>query len=278
MDPTPALFDMDAVTLHHARANGFGRDALFLHKFAASEVLERLKDVNRTFTDAVFVGWQGAFWAAEVGLPARFIPDAEILDLEAESCDLIVHCLSLHWANDPVGQLIQMRRALRPDGLMIAVLFAGETLKELRHALTQAEAETRGGISPRVAPMADLRGLGALLQRAGFGLPVADVEPVRVAYESPWHLMRELRAMGEANAVAARLRGFSRRDVFVRMAQIYAQQFCEDGRMMATFELAFLTGWAPSETQQKPLRPGSAQTRLADALGVVEFDPNQKKT
>lgn len=275
MDPTPALFDVNALTKHRKRA--VSQDALFLHKFAASEVLERLKDVNRTFTDAVFIGWQGSFWTEETGIEARVIPDAEVLDLEPESCDLIVHCLCMHWASDPVGQLIQMKRALRPDGLMIAVMFAGETLRELRLALTQAEAEVSGGISPRVAPMAELRGLGALLQRAGYGLPVADIEPLRVAYETPWHLMRELKAMGEANPLAARKKQFSRRDMFVRMAQIYAEQFCEEGRMMATFELAFLTGWAPSEIQQKPLRPGSAQTRLADVLGVTEMGEDGKK-
>lgn len=275
MDPTPALFDVSALTRQRNRARS--GDALFLHKFAASEVSERLKDVNRTFTDPVFIGWQGGFWAEETGIDARVIPDADVLDLEPESCDLIVHCLSLHWAGDPVGQLIQMKRALRPDGLMIAVMFAGETLQELRAALTRAEADVSGGISPRVAPMAELRALGALLQRAGFGLPVADIEPVRVAYETPWHLMRELRAMGETNVLAARSKRFSRRDMFVRMAQIYAEQFCEDGRMMATFDMAFLTGWAPSETQQKPLRPGSAQVRLADVLGVTEMGEDGKK-
>ena len=275
MDPTPALFDQDALSRSRARVKD--DDALFLHKFAASEVSERLKDVNRRFTDAVFVGWQGAFWARETGVDARVIPDADVLDLEPESCDLIVQCLGLHWAGDPVGQLIQMKRALRPDGLMIAVMFAGDTLTELRQALTQAEAEVVGGISPRVAPMAELRALGALLQRAGFGLPVADIESLRVAYETPWHLMRELRAMGEGNVIAARAKRFARREVFVRMAQIYGEQFCEDGRMMATFELAFLTGWAPSETQQKPLRPGSAQTRLADVLGVTEMGEDGKK-
>lgn len=272
---TPALFDPKAVETHRARATE--EDALFLHKFAASEVSERLKDVNRTFTDAVFVGWQGRMWAKEIGLMPRFIPDAEVLDLEPGSCDLIVHCMGLHWSNDPVGQLIQMRRALRPDGLMIAVMFAGETLDELRQSLTQAEAEVTGGISPRVAPMAELRGLGGLLQRAGYGLPVADVEPVRVAYETPWHLMRELRAMGEANAMTARVKGFAKRAVFVKMAEVYAHDYCEDGRMMATFELAFLTGWAPSDTQQKPLRPGSATTRLADFLGATEMGEDGEK-
>lgn len=269
MDQTPALFDTNALAAHRVRVQD--EDALFLHSFAASEVSERLKDINRSFTDVTFVGWASSFFAKQLGIDARIIPDADVLDLAPESCDLIVHCMSLHWANDPVGQLIQMRRALRPDGLMIAVLFAGETLDELRQSFTKAEAELRGGLRPRIAPMAEVRGLGGLLQRAGFGLPVADIEPVRVAYETPWHLMRELRAMGETNALSDRAKGFARRDVFVRMAEIYAQTYCEDGRMMATFELAFLTGWAPSETQQKPLRPGSATVRLADFLGATEM-------
>lgn len=275
MSQTPALFDQTA--LHTQRLRVQNDDALFLHKLAASEVSERLKDVNRTFTDRVFVGWQAPLFTQELGLDGRIIPDADVLDLEPNSCDLIVHCMSLHWSNDPVGQLIQMRRALRPDGLMIAVMFAGETLNELRQSLTQAEAELRGGISPRVAPMAEVRGLGALLQRAGYGLPVADIEPLSVAYETPWHLMRELRGMGETNALSDRVKAFTPRSLFVRMAEIYARDYCVDGRMMATFELAFLTGWAPSDTQQKPLRPGSATVRLADFLGATEMGEDGEK-
>jgi len=273
---TPALFDPKAISAHRAR--GVDENALFLHKFAASEVSERLKDINRTFTDPVFIGWQGPFWASHIDLTPRFIPENDLLDLEPQSCDLIVHCMGLHVSNDPVGQLIQMRRALRPDGLMIAVMFAGETLNELRQSLTTAEAEITGGISPRIAPMAEVRGLGALLQRAGYGLPVADIEPLRVAYETPWHLMRDLRAMGETNPMHARLKTFSRRDLFLKMAEIYARDYSEDGRVMATYEIAFLTGWAPSETQQKPLRPGSATTRLADFLGSKELDEDGKET
>jgi SAM-dependent methyltransferase len=271
----PTLFDPEAIATHRARAGNEG--ALFLHKFAASEVAERLKDVNRTFSDIVFIGWQARMWARETHLMPKLVPNADVLNLKAESCDLIVNCMDLHWANDPVGQLIQMRRALRPDGLMIAVMFAGKTLDELRHSFTKAEAEMTGGISPRVAPMADLRALGALLQRAGYGLPVTDIESVRVAYKTPWHLMRELRAMAETNAMVSRKKNFTQRNVFMKMAEVYKRKYCEDGRIMATFELAFLTGWAPSDTQQKPLRPGSATTRLADFLGATELGEDGKK-
>ena len=272
---TPSLFDPKAVAIHRNRAKDEG--ALFLHKFAASEVSEKLKDVNRTFSDVVFIGSQTKMWARETSLMPHFIPNTEVLGLKPESCDLIVNCMNLHWSNDPVGQLIQMRRALRPDGFMIAVMFAGKTLIELRQSITKAEAEVSGGASPRVAPMADLRGLGTLLQRAGYGLPVADIEPVNVNYKTSWHLMRELRAMGESNAMVSRSKGFTRRRLFEKMAELYASEYYKDGRIMATFELAFLTGWAPSDTHQKPLRPGSANTRLADFLGTTELGEDGKK-
>jgi SAM-dependent methyltransferase len=272
---TPYLFDPKTVAIHGSRVKD--EDALFLHKFAASEVSEKLKDVNRTFSDVVFIGPQAQMWARETSLMPHFIPNTEVLGLKPESCDLIVNCMNLHWSNDPIGQLIQMRRALRPDGFMIAVMFAGKTLSELRQSITKAEAEVSGGVSPRVAPMADLRGLGTLLQRTGYSLPVADIEPVHVTYETPWHLMRELRAMGESNAMVSRSKGFTRRSVFEKMAEIYAGEYCKDGRIIATFELAFLTGWAPSHTHQKPLRPGSANTRLADFLGTVELGEDGKK-
>ena len=275
-DMPPALFDRDLLALRRGRVRS--KDALFLHEQGADLVQERLLDVNRRFTDICFVGWQGQFWAEMLGLDARVIADTETLDLEPESCDLIVHCLCLHWANDPVGQLIQMRRALRPDGLMIAVLFSGDTLHELRHALTQAEAEVLGGIRPHIAPMADLRGLGALLQRAGFALPVADNLRLDVSYGDVLGLMRDLRAMGETNILADRGPGYLRKDVMARMSEVYHRDNADGDRLKATFELAFLTGWAPADSQQKPLRPGSAQSRLADALGVPEFSETGKKT
>ena len=166
---------------------------------------------------------------------------------------------------------MQIRRALRPDGLMIAALFGGRTLHELRSSLAEAEVHTTGGLSPRVAPMGDIRDLGALVQRAGFAMPVADSERFEVSYRSPLHLMRELRAMGETNILAQRRRVPLRRDTLARACEIYASSFpAEGGRITATFEIVFLTGWAPAEGQPKPLRPGSATARLADALGSSE--------
>ena len=267
MTQPPALTDRIALTLHRARAR---RDALFLHEIARDEVQDRLELVNRTFTDVAVVTpfpqvWEGAFPVA------RIVPEDEVLDLTEASHDLIVHAMALHWSNDPVGQIIQCARALRPDGLFMAVCFGGQTLQELRAALGQAEIAETGGLSPRIAPMGELRDLGALLQRAGLALPVADSLPLTVSYQTPLHLMRELRAMGEGNALAARLRHPTRRGVLLRAAQIYAESYpAEDSRVSATYELIFLHGWAPHDSQQKPLRPGSAAARLAEALGTTE--------
>jgi hypothetical protein len=178
--------------------------------------------------------------------------------------------------NDLPGALVQIRRCLRPDGLFLACLLAGRTLTELRTSLATAEAEIDGGASPHVAPFADLRDLGALLQRAGFALPVADLEPLTVRYSSMFALIADLRAMGGGNALIERRKTPLKRSIFVRAAEIYAERFADpDGRVRATFELAFLSGWVPHESQQKPLKPGSAQMRLAEALGVKEGDPNK---
>lgn len=179
--------------------------------------------------------------------------------------------MCLHWSDDPVGQLIQARRALRPDGLFLGVMFGGETLHELRTALAQAESDLYGGLSPRVAPMAEIRDLGALLQRAGYALPVADSVRLTASYASPLHLMQELRFMGEGNALHSRRRTPASRALFARACEIYVEAFgTDDGRVPATFELIVLTGWAPDASQPQPLRPGSASKRLADALGTEE--------
>jgi SAM-dependent methyltransferase len=201
---------------------------------------------------------------------ARMIPDDEVLALDSGAHDLVIHAMCLHWANDPVGQLIQCRRALRPDGMLLALTPGGQTLHELRAALGQAEIEATGGLSPRVVPMGEIRDLGGLLQRAGLALPVADSWPLRVSYDSALHLMRDLRAMGETNALANRLRRPTRRTVLLRAAQIYAESFADRDRITATFEIVTLTGWAPDASQPQPLRPGSAAARLADALGTRE--------
>ena len=173
--------------------------------------------------------------------------------------------------NDLPGALVQIRRTLKPDGLFVGCLLGGATLTELRQAFTQAEAEIEGGASPRVAPFADLRDLGSLMQRAGFALPVTDVETMTVRYADPFGLMRDLRGMGLSNSLTDRRRTPLKRATLLRAAQIYAERFADpDGRVRATFETVWLSGWAPHESQQKPLRPGSAKTRLADALGVRE--------
>jgi SAM-dependent methyltransferase len=260
MDP-PRLVDPAALARNRARAT-----ALFLQALAADEVEERLAMVNRAFTAPAVVTPFPAVWAPR--LPgARIVPDAPVLDLAPGAHDLVIHALALHWADDPVGQVVQAARALRPDGLFLATLFGGQTLAPLRAALAEAEAAATGGLSPRVLPMAEIREAGALLQRAGLALPVADMVPFDVDYPDPIALMRDLRAMGEGNALAGRLRRPTRRAVIADAAARYAAACgTAGGRVTARFEVIVLTGWAPHESQQKPLRPGSAVARLADAL------------
>lgn len=266
---TPQLTDRPALTRNRARAR---RDALFLHEEAVIEVQERLLPVNRQFTQPAIVTPFAEIWAGV--LPgARIVPDAEVLDLQPGAHDLVVHAMALHWANDPVGQLVQCRRALRPDGLFLGFLLGGQTLHELRAALAEAEAAETGGLSPRVLPMAEIRDLGGLLQRAGLNLPVADAFTRTASYRDAIHLMHDLRAMGEASALAARPRHFSRRGVLAQAAARYGAAFgTPDGRIPATFEVICLTGWAPHDSQQKPLRPGSAIARLEDALKAAKPD------
>jgi SAM-dependent methyltransferase len=260
MQNPPILTDLAALARNRARATD-----PFLQAEALADVQERLAEVNKVFTAPAVVTPFGDLWRK--GLPgARIVADAEMLDLAENSHDLVIHALGLHWANDPVGQLVQCRRALKPDGLLLALTFGGHTLHELRSALAQAETEVTGGLSPRVLPMAEIRDLGGLLQRAGLALPVADSFTRRVLYRDILHLMRDLRAMGEANALAGRARHPTRAAVFARADAIYRAAFGEGERIPATFEIIALTGWAPHDSQQKPLRPGSAQVLLAEAL------------
>jgi SAM-dependent methyltransferase len=269
----PPLTDRRALELRRARARR--APAFFLRQAVATEVEERLAAVNRRFRAPAIVTPFAEVWAAI--LPgARTVPDSEILSLVPGAHDLVIHDLCLHWANDPVGQLVQCRHALVPDGLLIATLFAGRTLHELRAALATAEAELTGGLSPRVLPMGEIRDLGALLQRAGLALPVADATVLPVSYADPLALLHDLRAMGESNALAARLRRPTGRAVLARALALYAARHAlPDGRIPATFEVVTLTGWAPGPGQPKPLRPGSAAFRLAEALGTTEtrIDP-----
>ncbi|QHQ36917.1 methyltransferase domain-containing protein [Algicella marina] len=271
MSSAPRLFDSEALSQRRHRAAL--APAHFLQRQAAAEVRERLEDINRVFTAPAVIGPQAEEWSRWLGIEntAVVLPDAEILPFKKGSHDLIVHALSLHWANDPVGQLVQMRLALQPDGLMIACCFGGRSLSELRAVLAEAEAKIRSGLSPRVAPMGEIRELGSLLQRAGFALPVVDASLTEVTYENATALMRDLRAMGETNVLAARERGFFRRDVLALAESLYRQHFPAEGdRIRATAEIVFLTGWAPSPDQPQALRPGSAKMRLADALQVEE--------
>jgi len=259
------LVDSNRLEMVRARARPEG---MFLHEIAIDEIKDRLELVNRSFTRPAVVTGFPEIWQA--ALPdARIVPDTEILDLEPGGHDLVIHGLSLHWSNDPVTQVFQCAQALAPDGLFLAAAFAGQTLHELRAVLAEVEIEITGGLSPRVLPMGEIRSYGQMLQSVGLALPVVDSETKTVTYSDAIALMHDLRAMGEGNALAERA-SHTKRDYFARTAARYAETFGTEGRIPATFELIFLTGWAPHESQQKPLKPGSATARLADALGTKE--------
>ena len=255
------LVDRTALDRNRAKAS-----VMFLHHAVQAELQERLTEVNRVFTAPAVVSGYPGFWGR--ALPgAVSVADDDTLSLTPGAHDLVVHALALHWANDPVGQIVQCRRALAPDGLFIAMMFGGQTLAALRVSLAEAETRLTGGLSPRVLPMGEIRDLGALLQRAGLALPVADSAVVHATYPSALHLMGDLRAMGESNALFARHRRFAPRALFAEASALYAQTCGHpDGRVTATFDVIWLTGWAPAGNQPKPLRPGSATTLLADAL------------
>jgi SAM-dependent methyltransferase len=291
----PRIFDRDLLRRRLDRAAPGYAGADFLKRRAAGDIVMRLEAIMRDFPRAVDLGARnGAFAEAlaasdaapRVGLLVeadlsgpmlagrggmRIQADEERLPFAPASLDLIVSSLSLHWANDVVGALVQARLALKPDGLFIGALFGGATLTELRQSLTAAELELTGGAGPRVSPFADPSDAAGLLQRAGFALPVADVDRVRVRYDHPLKLMADLRRMGETSILAERHPRPLTRKVLARAFEIYQRDFAgPDGRIAATFEILTLTGWSPSEIQQKPLRPGSAKMRLADALGGEE--------
>ena len=276
-----------------AGGEGFGR----LHREVCDSLGERLGEIQRTHPAGLVLGTgRGCFSAAlrgrfgiqflvqadaseamaarasvEVPEAAALVVDEEALPFAAGSFDLAVAGLTLHWANDPVGVLVQLCRALRPDGLFLGAMFAGETLWELRDSLAAAEIEVTGGLSPRVAPMGELRDLGGLLQRAGFALPVADIDRYRFGFADPVTLMRQLRGMGETNVMRMRGGGLTRA-LLARAGEIYSERHPHpEGGIAATFEIAYLTGWAPHPDQQQPLRPGQSETRLADALGAEEI-------
>lgn len=289
----PRLFDRH---LLRARRDRAARQAVlpdFLLRRAAEDMAERLQGVERSFGRILNVGAHHGLLAdalraahpaaglvinMEASAPLLALcpapkvrADEEALPFRDGAFDLIASALSLHVVNDLPGALIQIRRALKPDGLFLGAVLGGATLQELRLSFAEAEAELEDGISPRVAPMAGIRDFGGLLQRAGFALPVADADLVTVTYASPLALMLELRAMGAGNVLAERRKRPMRRGTLTRAVEIYAERFAAaGGRVTATFEIIHLAGWAPHESQQKPLKPGSAQARLADALGVNE--------
>ena len=269
----PALTDRPTLLRQRSRAERLGMADIF-HRIACDEVQDRLAEINRTFTSPAVVTGFPALWRALMP-GAHIIADDPVLDLVPGAHDLVIHAMSLHWAEDPVGQIAQCRRALSDDGLFMGVCFGGQTLHELRAALAQAEADTTGGLSPRVLPMGEVRDMGGLLGRAGLALPVADVLTQKASYRDLFHLVHDLRAMGEGNAMAARLRQPARRQMFAHAGAIMAAHHADrddPSRIAVTFDLIFLTGWAPSDSQPKPLRPGSAKTRLADALNAIRTD------
>lgn len=268
--PRPVLTDRSALLRQRDRAirQGF---VDILHRLAADEIHDRLSEINRRFTAPAVVTGFPAFWA-DAFPGARVVADDPVLALEPGAHDLVIHAMALHWAEDPVGQIVQCARALRPDGLFIAACFGGQTLHELREALAQSEVDLTGGLSPRVLPMGEIRDMGGLLNRAGLALPVADVLTQKASYRDLFHLARDLRGMGEGNAMEARLRRSTGAGVLTQAAAIMAAHHRDrddPSRIAATFDLVFLTGWAPADTQQKPLRPGSATTRLADVLNEI---------
>jgi SAM-dependent methyltransferase len=269
----PILFDRALLRARQSRAEKM-ESATFLLDRVAEDMAERLHAVLREFSSAADIGTLGNqvrnALTKRVGQLARVdLPDSESepLALAPESVDLAVSGLAFQFVNDLPGVLAQIRRALKPDGLLLAAMVGGDTLTELRQSFAAAEAECEGGVSPRVAPFVDLRDVGALLQRAGFALPVTDVDRIVVRYDNAFALMQDLRRMGATNVLVERRRVPTRRATLLRMVQIYSERFADpDGRIRATFDVIWLSGWAPHESQQQPLQPGSAKASLADAV------------
>ena len=280
------IFDPAAVRRHRARAAPHLESHDFLLREIAERLAGRLDDVRRDFAVALDLGPHAALTDDRVGRVVRcgalpddgpVAADEALLPFADASFDLAVSLLSLHWVNDLPGALVQLRRTLKPDGLFLAAMFGGDTLGELRASWAAAEIAEEGGVSPRVAPFVDVRDAGALLQRAGFALPVVDLDSITVSYPDAFALMRDLRGMGETNAAHERRKRFTRRATLMAMAEHYhANHADEDGRIRATFQIVYLTGWAPDASQQKPLAPGSARQRLADALDGEERPAGDK--
>ena len=268
------IFDRALLRTKRYRAGGAFADYDFLFSWAGRNLSDRLSDIKRDFYDVLQIGARcpalhprAVTMDLDTCFHPRIIADEELLPVRENSLDLIISPLHLHAANDLPGALAQIRRALKPDGLFIAALFGGVTLHELRDSLTQSEIALKGGVSPRVFPFADKQQCGALLQRAGFALPVVDSETLTVTYDNAFKLMHDLRGMGEGNIITARDKTYPGKAFFMEAAHYYQSRYAEqDGRIAATFEIIFLIGWAPHESQQKPLAPGSAEHSLTQAL------------
>ena len=304
--PDPMLvFDRAVVRRRRERVARSWDGAAFLKREIATRLVDRLDDIKRSFPLALDIGCHGGELGAALALPdgkrrggvetllqmdlamgfarrARaygpaLVGDEEMLPVAPQSIDLVLSAMSLHWVNDLPGTLLRIRESLKPDGLFLGALLGGETLWQLRQALAQAESDVEGGLSPRVSPFADLRDATGLLQRAGFALPVGDAERIEVSYPDALALVRELRAMGESNAVRGRRPALARRETMLRALSIYEERHGDaNERVPATFEVIFLHGWAPHASQQRPLAPGAATGRLADALGTVERPAGEK--
>lgn len=285
MNAPHIIFDRNLLRARQRRAQNTGAEKFLLER-SIKELFERLGTVSRKFTRAALIEMPDA-----AALKTRLLASGQIeaidvigIDDAAETVggenaqyDLAVSLLSMHWLNDLPGVLAQIKRLSKPDGLLLAAMIGGDTLTELRDALASAESEIEGGISPRVSPFVEVRTLGGLLQRAGLALPVTDVDRVTVRYANALELMRDLRRMGAANALIERSRKPLKRATLLRAGEIYRERYAgEDGRIRATFEILWLSGWAPHVSQQQPLKPGSAKTRLADALRTVEFPAGEK--
>ena len=300
----PLIFDRSLLRARRRRGLRLGAETFLLDR-VAEDFADRLGAVVRRFDLAVDLGTPtaavrtallrngaiGTLIALDPMIDAaqhlsgdhaaaaasRVVADEEALPFADNTLDLVVSGLSLQAVNDLPGVLVQIRRALKPDGLFLAALLGGDTLAELRQSFAMAESELDGGVSPRVAPFPDLRDMGALLQRAGFALPVTDVDRIRVRYATPLALLHDLRRMGAANPLVERRRVPLRRATLMRAMEVYAARFADpDGKVRASFDIIWLSGWSPHESQQQPLQPGSARTRLADALGTTELSAGEK--
>jgi SAM-dependent methyltransferase len=292
------LFDRHLLRKRRARfAHEIG-EREFLIAYVAREIKERVEIMLREFPRALDLGaYHGLLGCTVATLPSvgemiyaesafeyatlcprpALVCDEDLLPFKDASFNLVVSGLALHRVNDLPGSLIQIRRALAPDGLFMAAALGAGALIELREALIEAEDEMEGGASPRVSPFGDVRSYGALLQRAGFALPVADAEVLKVTYPSPRDLMREVRALGGGNVLMARKRAPLARRTLARAEDIYRTKHgTADGKVTATFEFVFMSGWSPDASQQKPLQPGSAKQRLADALNTKEVSAGDK--